>query len=843
MSPPSSPTLSAPSSTVYKGKVLRSWAQLPPEVIQLIATFHMLQLSQTSYIPNTWDIRDNWPRRMVYTIVRDAIAMESLMCVCPSWGAALEHHLYWQHALAVLDPHDLFAPQRMIVPQAPTAGSNTFAAPRPTPYRLCRNVLSNSCVVCRINYPYQNNGLGIAKRMVPSLHFGPIALCREHFSRKDAYCGLCLREGPPMEIDAEYAMVCCYQNEDEDTWPGITTTCRNCRMEGLWTRVADRPADREAIGGPKYRSSDWETRQSVEAFLDVGEGTIMDVVTLAREKYWLRRHTKLSDMLQQALAAARFVARTEAGENGYGSDDDMSDEDDEDDAEFMSATEDQGGVKDIAVMDWARNRILDGFWISPADQWYNHVVPGHSWHVPAQHPCPWHRDALYSGALEDGEGENGSTGEELEHPRPKTVKGEVPPSFHLCDQTYRAFQKSMRDVLFPAMSNLVRRIVIECTADGTDPTIRASRMSMEEVVQELRDEAVWFNGIDWLERRANRAREERDRIRGQAPRITEEDDSSSSSRSDGSHTTSPVLSTTTLQTTPSPPPSGDPSSSPKEEDLAASSPVAPASIQLPIPISPVLKSPQLIHPIPYIPVTTAHLPYYSMESLKHAWREACAPLYHCRCSICERAILKANIASGTVVPSQAPQTNVQQPAPPPAQERPAENKPLTIHIQKPSARRSAPVGEEEEEEEDDSILDSDDDYVEEDEEEVPLTWKGPGSQKQRNVPVLQPGQTVYPVTPRKRPSQELELDDNAPGRDVDGDVFMDGSNHDTVRRANNGTPPKRARVDEGKTAHPPTPTPPTRTMSASDTKRAKMLPLPRTPGVVRVSAGGQGGKN
>ncbi|THH23054.1 hypothetical protein EUX98_g8123 [Antrodiella citrinella] len=618
---------------------------------------------------------------------------------------------------------------------------------------MFRSVTASSCIICRINYPWSNNGLAIAKRLVAS-GLGAIAICRDHYQRKDAYCGLCLREGPPMEIDAEFGMVCVYQNDDDQTWPDITSTCRSCRVEALWSRVADRPADREAVGGPKWRSADWEVRQSVESFLDLGEGTVNDVITLAREKYWLRRHTKLADMLQQALASARYVARTEAGETGYGSDEEMSDEDDEEDVEVMSATEDQGGVKDFAIMDWARNRILDGFWISPADQWYNNITPGQNWHAPAQHPCPWNRDALYSGAVEDGESESGN-GEELEHPRPKTVKADVPPSFQLCDQTFRCFQRSLRDVLLPAMSNLVRRIVIECAADGSDPTLRASRMSMEDVIQELRDEAVWFNGIDWLERKANRAKEERDRLRSQGPRSAEEDDSSSSSRSDGSHTTSPVLSTTTLQTTPSPPPSGDPSSSPKEEDLVASSPTTAANLQLSIPISPVLKSPQLIHPIPYIPVAIGHLPCYSMDALKLVWREACAPLYHCRCSICERAILKANIAAGTVVPSQTT-TAVEKPAPPAAQ-HPPENKPIMIHFKNPGVRPQATTAEEEEEDEDDSLLDSDDSFADDDGSDDLVQYVA--TQRRIENDSLQPGTIVYPVTPRKRPSQELDPDD------------------------------------------------------------------------------------
>jgi len=48
------------------------------------------------------------------------------------------------------------------------------------------------------------------------------------------------------------------------------------------------------------------------------------------------------------------------------------------------------------------------------------------------------------------------------------------------------------------------------------------------------------------------------------------------------------------------------------------------------------------------------------------WREACAPLYHCRCTICERAAFTANAIAGSVVPSQvaAPATTQHEPAPP-----------------------------------------------------------------------------------------------------------------------------------------------------------------------------------
>ena len=36
------------------------------------------------------------------------------------------------------------------------------------------------------------------------------------------------------------------------------------------------------------------------------------------------------------------------------------------------------------------------------------------------------------------------------------------------------------------------------------------------------------------------------------------------------------------------------------------------------------------------------------------WREACAPLYQCRCKICDRAVQKANLEAGNLVLSHQP---------------------------------------------------------------------------------------------------------------------------------------------------------------------------------------------
>ncbi|KAI0785881.1 hypothetical protein C8Q75DRAFT_315072 [Abortiporus biennis] len=614
--PLSSPSLSTLTTAKgsYKGKYTRSWQQLPPEIIRLIATYYLLDAAATNYCPIVWETRDAWPGRLVYVIMRDGAELERLMCICPSWHTALENHLYWQQACAVIDPNDVFAQNAIIrTTPAASAGSNApTTISRISYFRHFRNLLGCSCVVCRINHPYSNQGLAAAKRTVHTPYLGLINTCKDH--RKNTFCGACLKESPHHEQDPEYHAVCIVENEDEETWPGVEATCRYCRQEWLWKRCDRTVMDREAIGGPRFKVDDWEVRQSIEAFIELGEGTVTDVIVLAREKNWLRKCTKLPELLSQALAASRFSTRAEAGDATYGTgEEELSDE--EEDAELLSLTEDAGGVRDISILDWARNRILDGHWISPADMWYGHYIPGKPWIVPARHPCPWNRGATYSGALEDGETAAEANGEELEHPRPKTVKMEVPPSYQLCEQTYRAFQKTMRDILLPAMTNIVRRIVIESSADGVDPTMRASKMTLEDVAEELRDEAVWFNGIDWLERRANKAREDQEKEHSRARNVSEEDDSSSSSRSDGSHTTSPVLSTTTLQTTPSPPPSGD-TSSKDDESISVGSPMAVSVPVIPIPVSPVLKSPQLLHPIPYIPVTVSHLPFYSAEAFK-----------------------------------------------------------------------------------------------------------------------------------------------------------------------------------------------------------------------------------
>ena len=431
-------------------------------------------------------------------------------------------------------------------------------------------------------------------------------MCRVHKRANSAFCGICLRDAPPFENEADGSLVSCVENDDLDTWPGVEATCRTCREEGLLRRAMGNPRDREAVGGPRWESPDWETRQTIDTFIEMGEGTITDVILVAHEKLWLRSNTKLPNLLSQALAASRLASREDAAAAGggeYESEEELTD--DEEDPELLSLTEDAGGVKDLAVNDWARIRILDGHWFSPADQYFGNRVPDKPTAVPAYHPCPWTVEEVSI--------------QEIRHPQIELVRSEVPGSYNLCDQVYRAYQRQMRLILGPAMQNVVRKLVVECTMDGVDPALKATRMTIEEIGQELRNEGVWFNGVDWIERRTNLRREEADRERRRAgTRQKEEDESStvSSVKSDASHETSPVLSTTTLQTTPSPPPLNVTELKDTKDPLTSDpSVVDTAPPQWPIPIGPNLNPPQLLHSIPFIPETLDHLPIYSRETL------------------------------------------------------------------------------------------------------------------------------------------------------------------------------------------------------------------------------------
>ena len=126
-------------------------------------------------------------------------------------------------------------------------------------------------------------------------------------------------------------------------------------------------------------------------------------------------------------------------------------------------------MRDLAVSHWARIGSSTVTY-SPADQYLGHRIPDKPTVVPAFHLCPQ--------TIED------VSIQEIQHPQPETVRSEVPSSFTLCDQVYRAYQRRVLLILAPAMQNAVRKLVLECTMDDMDPALKATRMAIEDIGQE-----------------------------------------------------------------------------------------------------------------------------------------------------------------------------------------------------------------------------------------------------------------------------------------------------------------------------------------------------------------------
>ncbi|KAG5644311.1 hypothetical protein DXG03_008729 [Asterophora parasitica] len=794
--PTSTSSMSSTTTTGgYKGKVThRSWQQLPEELVRHIATFFLWEMSGRGYVPHTWDTRESWHHRMLYTVLRDAHGLEhQFMSICPQWHLAVQQHLFWQQAISLIDPFDTLAHHVILHPKPHAHSASSAPAPptRLSPHRHFRNITSCSCLVCRLNHPASSHGLASAKRYLSTPHLHTIAVCKDHDRRPASFCGSCLRAvpsfhfnptnpaAPPQALPAAAqsqieGMLGIMDNDDPEAFgASVEATCRSCRIEYLWKRAGERdvPFGREAIGGTKLEPEDWEARSVVESYIDLAEGNVRDVLLLAREKLWLRKNTRLGDMLLQALAASKFNAAGGSPALEY-----EDSEEEEDDIEIMQAEE--AGARELALGDWARGRILDGHWVSPADMWYGHDKrDGAKGWVRAVHPCPWTRDASSFGSSPPPEEDVDS------HPTRATLKGEIPPSFALCEQAFIAHSRQMKVVLGAAMRNLVRKIVVECQTRGKveDPAIRAARMSIEEVLRALREEeGLWFDGFDWVERGRN-ARAESERIRG---RQCDSSDGSTSTGSTGSSGTSPVLSTTTLQTTPSPPPTVPPD----ELKEASDDPVM-------ISVAPVLNPPKLLRPIPYIPVTAAHFPSFTMDAVKGAWRDACAPLYHCRCSICLRAHALANAAKGPA-PQPQPQTH--------------DTPPNVVPTQDPQETAEADADGEDEievlEEEDiyetgdenetgdEDVLEEDYGYAElesasaseeEDQDRHSRTLRAHTPAPPRLTSILIPPSSARA---RKRSCDEID------GR-VEGDCEEDEDEGTRALLSRSGTPPKRARTE------------------------------------------------
>ncbi|KAJ7805909.1 hypothetical protein B0H14DRAFT_3882626 [Mycena olivaceomarginata] len=372
----------------YKGKALRSWPQLPPEAVRLIATFYLHAASSILPLPSTWvDQR----HLLVYSVVRGTCEMEVLMNVCRPWGLAIETHDFWNAAIPLFDPYGHYG---WLFDQQPPS----YLRPpiRASPYAHFHYLLLSSCLACCIKAPCP----GLGRRSVDTLSLDVVSLCEAHSTRK--CCGVCFR-GDSLDSTDTVA-----KNKDAMVFPGVRATCRACRAEWLWRSallvsdplhagmsLVDSGArsgllDTLGCASPAiFAPSDPIVRGALVAFVDLGEGTVNDVLVVAAECGWLRAQTRWTELMHQAFAAQLCGDEYEkcAENTRYGGDNaDCDSELEEDDA----AAALEAVVKDLALGDWARARILNGMWMAPADLCYVNseetVYPVCSEDEPVHHP-------------------------------------------------------------------------------------------------------------------------------------------------------------------------------------------------------------------------------------------------------------------------------------------------------------------------------------------------------------------------------------------------------------------------------------------------------------------------
>ena len=253
----------------------------------------------------------------------------------------------------------------------------------------------------------------------------------------------------------------------------------------------------------------------------------------------------------------------------------------------MLQSQEEGGVRTLAVTAWARARIMDGNWVTPGDIWCvatGQVPPDSSWDPslspPTMHPVPYllqtspsdESTSLPSSEIEDPvTAEPTSPCQQAMH-YPTTDSHTPIPSLRFAQLTSNCFRSTFRDILLDPMRHIVCRLMIETQGAHQDPCVRLAKLDMDDVLAMLRDERTWYV------------------------------DSGSGSR--------------------------------------------------------------LAHAIPYVPTSTHNMAPITRTLLEGIWREACAPLFQCRCSICDRALRnqgqggRSNVAQPAVI--QAP------PQPPPS---------------------------------------------------------------------------------------------------------------------------------------------------------------------------------
>ncbi|KAK6988838.1 hypothetical protein R3P38DRAFT_3094553 [Favolaschia claudopus] len=487
----------------YKGKTVRSWAELPTEAIQSLATWHLNITAPTRPLPATWDFYTNPEHKHRYIPYPEyLIYVAGSRC---EGGWRLEQHPFWTHAIQCFDPYGACAHFAWFATISSGNATSSFVAHDPP--STSRAILHTSCLPCRINFPQSNTGLGNAGGDVNTIDVNSrgsrrarddaVRVARDELKRGGMGHLVSSPRGATNEPQAQAAHFLqqaravvdqayldttggrerlagdtgLAENEDDCAFPGAKATCRSCR-EGHGVEMV-------SGGLPVYCGVDRrKDDDGAGAQLTESLGTRVDMPGVLVSAYveCVGRVTIERDGARSSVDAIRDVP--------YAND-------------ACTTIPDECYDEDSSEPD-VHHRMKDG----DANPYVPAVHPVH-WSVCSDPSAP---RCAPSAATEGSVRAIGTVG---------WIDAAItpPPNPMPCREANNAFVKQMRSILLPVFSNVVRRLVIDYAIDPVEqpppqhitqvqgrkasspPRFVQARMTIAEVVQQLREEVAALREI------------------------------------------------------------------------------------------------------------------------------------------------------------------------------------------------------------------------------------------------------------------------------------------------------------------------------------------------------------
>ncbi|KAG8756462.1 hypothetical protein FRC11_005297 [Ceratobasidium sp. 423] len=485
-----------------------------------------------------------------------------------------DEHPTWRTLCMMFDPHMVLARPRphlnpAQVPSQPPLNADTF-----------RRIIRATCLVCAVScpdvYSYRRRMARVPQTPTyptPSAIWGIIPACAVH--RPLAFCARCLRSelatiglygnphlalAPLAANERDPELVRCLDLRTS-SGAGIRAVCGACRSERIRTElIRGRGANMAPWMGSGFWDWDYDgadvwsvpwdgglSRRDAEKLLhseevagvftqyvEYGDWTVREAIEEMEERVWMRWWTKASEMEGLVRATARLQRMEERAAEPLDTDDESDEEDD------LLSLSDEFGLRDMIFQDWARNRILEGIWLSPhmdINQYYatassnpefRHMpprwAPRHPFGRVQRTPPTLPREFRWtiSVAARDARDPQDQRRTYARVPANFYLSNPPPPS-RIAYNLARAWETTMRSIIGPAITNVVSRIVKECKvaeevvqagiddqsrrdslraqcvlAQGeADPCKAVSRINADRLVDILRGPEPWVEGGGW----------------------------------------------------------------------------------------------------------------------------------------------------------------------------------------------------------------------------------------------------------------------------------------------------------------------------------------------------------